>query len=275
MTGWIALGCFTLAVAGACALWAEVGLSKRKDLRTWKIGWVAWSMIAMSLIAAFQLVSGAPLSHVFIWSLVVGPLCYPIARIIGALAELSPYPSGSDETIALIVDEALESERLKYHATDFGDQTRASKVIVVERPWAMSALNLKISPTTTVTVKQSELSPLARFILRRSRNLSKGSGSSVMLAASFLTVVIVAAMTFPGLVRWIDYPEAQGAVAETLEASGRPNPHVKRDWLGTHCSLNQLAYRWSAMGSQGRACVSLSNGRVEVRVERRWPAQRF
>lgn len=275
MSGWIALCCFLLSVGGASALWAEVRLSRRKDPRAWKVGWAAWSMIAAAVIAAVQLISDAPLSHVLIWSLVVGPLCYPVARISGALTELSPYPTESSQSIGLMVDQALEAERLKYRATDFGQQRPTRKVIVVEKPWAMHPVNLQISPTTTVTLRQAELSPLARFILKRTGGLSKGSGSGVLLSASFVAVVIVAALAFPGFVRWIDDPDAQGAVAEQLEVSGRFNPWVKRDWLGTHCRLNHLSYRWSALGSEGRACVNMSSGAVEVKVDRRWPAQRF
>ena len=159
--------------------------------------------------------------------------------------------------------QAAERERLKYRAKDFAGVAKAPAagppVTALAKP----------APTATALTSLAADSVLAQVVAERRPAWAKA------LEGLFLAVVLIAMVLMLGvasLARHGTYRSDAGApeaVAELLEVNGFAAPKVKRQMLATHC-YQSFAYRWSAMGAKGRACVNYYDGEIQVKVDKSW-----
>ena len=239
----------------------EAWLALRAHPRRWLYGWLAWTPLAILCLLAIGVARSQSGVALAVTSLTFGPLFYPFAR----LALEGRYSSRYSTRTFAAEEYEREQERLRVHATDFGGVRVAREK---PAPGAKSASDARAVTQAPLTRPSGEMR-LAQVVSPRESAWTKGMEGAVLFAVGAALVALPLGLRFSG---FLFDTGAPFAVAESLEGLGHPYARVKRNWWTPHCPLDNFAYDWTAMGSQGRACVSRIDGEILIKVDRIWPA---
>jgi len=244
-----------LAVGGMAAAGFEIWLSMRQHPRRFQYAWAAWSPLAFLAVFAIGMEeTGDPIGS-GLMALVAAPFAYPLLRGLIWLR----FGRGVDGWQA--EEAAAEAERMRYRAMDFG----GSRTVRDAPPTPPAAARETIASPVALPAASSRLDRATR-----ERRPGWVAGAEILLICGACAV---------GLSLWIGSMIAnlrddrrvsdEEMVAGTLELNGYGGPRVTP--TGETCADGYSAgYRWSAVGSAGRACVDGGAGEVSLWVEQRW-----
>ena len=258
----IALGVIVVMAMGVGCIVLEFRLARQGHPARFLLSWLAWGVTLW--LGAWLLIwaTGGGIGGGLGWGFLIGLMGYPVVRA----------RFGADDWQAKASQRyAEELKRLRYKATDFGG-TAAPKKADAVRPGAKTS---PAAPAVTMT----PLTPLpAHSVLAQvsadkrplwARATEQGL-LALVIAAGIALLLIFTVINRRDRYEPRDTAAAEAAVAETLEMNGFAAPRLRRQWLTIHCKYNSAAYRWSAMGAEGRACACFDDGEITVKVDRSW-----
>lgn len=258
----IALGVIVVMAMGVGCIVLELQLAKRAHAARFMLSWLAWGVTSWQGACLLIWASGGGIGGGLGWGFLIGFVGYPMVRARFAADDWSAKASRRY---------AEELKRLRYKATDFGG-TAAPKTADAIRRGAKTA---PAAPAVTMT----PLTPLPAHSVLAEVSADKRPLWARATEQGFLALVIAAGIALLLIFSVInrrdryeprDMAAAEAAVAETLEMNGFAAPKLTRQWLTIHCKYNSAAYRWSAMGAEGRACACFDDGEITVKVDRSW-----
>lgn len=245
-----------LALGGLAAAGFEIWLARRQHPQRFLKAWAAWTPLAFLAVLAIGLDDGwAPMASGLV-ALLVAPFAYPVIRGLIWLRFESPFSLTKWQA-----DEAAaDVERTKYHAMDCGGG-RA----VTDAPAAAKSSRKTIETPVALPSATSRLDRATR----EHRPAWVGRAEILLIVgvcAVGVALYVGAMITDSSNNRALGDEEM---VAATLELNGYGGPRVTS--TGETCADGRSSgYRWSAVGSEGRACVDQHEGQVSLWVERRW-----
>lgn len=261
MTGLlIALGIIAVTAMGVACVALEIRLAQREHPARFFLCWAAWC--APTTTAGALLIPGAGLAadEALLLGLMAGVIGYPVLWVRFRLSDWR-YGGAARE-------QALERERMTYRATDFGGTAPAPAAAAA----GLSTFAARRPPAparASPLVAQPADSALARAVADTRPRWARAAEQG-----------LVAVVCVIGIVAWLGYIVADGAdfddrgapeaVGELLELHGFAAPKIERQWLTIRCRFDSFAYRWSAMGAEGLACVQKDDGEIRVQIDRSW-----
>lgn len=258
----IALGVIVVTAMGVGCVVLEIRLAKRPHPARFVLGWLAWGVTSWLAVWLLIWACGGGNGGGLGWGFLFGLAGYPAARARFAADDWSAKASQRY---------VEELKRLRYKATDFGG-TAAPKTVDAVRPGGTSA---PAAPAVTMT----PLTPLPAHSVLAEVSADRRPLWARATEQGFLALVSTAGIALLLIFAVVnrrdrheprDMAAAEAAVAETLEMSGFAAPKLRRQWLTIHCKYNSAAFRWSAMGAEGRACACFDDGEITVKVDRSW-----
>lgn len=261
MTGLlIALGIMVVMAMGVGCIVLEARLAERAHPARFFLCWGAWCVVAMAGGSLLIPGAGVAADEALLLGLMVGVIGYPTLWV-----QLR-VDTWQEQANARWTERARA--RLTYRAKDFGGPAKAT----VGAAPSGSVVAPKLAaptPAPSPLVAQPADSALARAVAdtrpRWAREAEQGLAAVLCVAA--VAVWLGFAVFDSRNIRDDGAPEA---VSELLELHGFAAPKLKRQWLTIRCPFNNTAYRWSAMGARGLACVHRYDGEIRVKIERSW-----
>jgi hypothetical protein len=243
-----------LALGAMAAAGFEIWLATRQHPRRLVYAWLAWTPLAFLGVFAGSWDTASPAASAVLAAL-AAPFAYPVVRGLIWLRFESRFQQAEED--------AADAERMKYRAMDFGGSA-APRAKMAEPVRAQAARPLVQSPIAAPT-RSSRLDRATR-----ERRPAWVGRAEILLIVGVCAVGV--ALYVGSMVSDLNSqaPSDEEMVAGTLELNGYGGPRVTP--TGETCADGRsTAYRWSAVGSEGRACADAHEGQVSLWVERRWP----
>lgn len=246
-----------LAVGGMAAAGFEIWLAMRQHPQRFLYAWLAWTPLAFLGVFAGAMETQEPIASGLI-ALMMAPFAYPIFRGLIWLR----FDAGVGLTARQAEEAALDAQRMKYHAMDFGGVRSAPNAPSppVPRSSAPRVDSPVALPSATSRLDRATRGRRPAWVLGVEMTL--GFGVCAIALALYISAMIAD-------LRGGDTPSDEEMIAATLELNGYGGPRVAA--TGGICADGHSAgYRWSALGSDGRACVNPRDGQVSLWIERKW-----
>lgn len=245
-----------VAALSVAAFTVDMFLAVRESPRRGVYAWLAWSAPGAAcgvLVGSF----GGGWVEMGAYAVAGAVLAYPALRLAMWLndARYGSNDWGSGQA----------PEPPPYRALDLSPAPAATSV-------ARSSRSAPPADTTPLTMAAS-----GAVLERATRERRpKWAPFAEWLVVAFAVIAIVATLGWLEFHRYRRFDDngARGAVAAALEAQGYGAPRVISRISAVRCLPGSAAYRWAAIGAEGRACFGQDDGAIHVDVDRTWPSDR-